>query len=485
MFFYRLRIRTMIGLFVLLFGNIFPIAAEGIQNLPQVRIPLDESKRLDPGELAEKREGWYVTAIPLLSSDPVRGQGGGIRASLFFNGNKSDPYYEYEPYRSKVTLQLFQTNEGVKNHFIQFDSPYLFNTAFRFKSSLGLDYNPNSQYFGIGEFSLGALSYRPRNLPGIGQVGNASFDAYEASQSYIRPSRTASEITPTVSDQGYNQYLFNSTTLFNSIDYTFWKAFKWVVANEISKNIIGHSDGVWNPSKDPYLAGIIWETSVPNGESKLTEDYKAGKIRGYNGGEIVYLRAGIAYDTRDFEPDPDRGVLVELNVANVSKHTGSNFDYNKVFFQTKYFYKILPSVFEELVFATRGALGYTSKGAPFSEVRYMWSLDGPMTGIGGLQTMRGYRQDRFVAPMVGFGSMEVRWRFATFKIGNELFTLSLVPFYDVGRVWDSEKRINLQGYKHSWGGGLRIIWNQATVILIDFAKSREDTQMFVDFSHAF
>ncbi|AYV57138.1 hypothetical protein EFP84_17570 [Leptospira kmetyi] len=481
---YTFKIWIRIGLTIWI-GNFFPIWGEGLQNLPDARIPLDEGKRLEPGELAEKKEGWYMTAVPLMSSDPVRGQGGGIRASLFFNGKKTDLYYEYEPYRSKLTVQLFQTNQGVKNHFIQFDSPYILNTAFRFKSSLGLDYNPNSQYFGIGESSLQSLSYRPRNLPGVGQVGNANFDAYETSQSYIRPSRSASEITPTVSDQGYNQYLFNSTTLFNSIDYTFWKAFKWVIANEISKNIIGHSDGVWNPSKDPYFAGSIWETSVPNGESKLTEDYKAGKIKGYNGGEIIYLRAGIAYDTRDFEPDPDRGVLVELNVANVSKRTGSDFNYNKIFFQTKYFYKLFPSVFEELVFATRGAMAYTSSGSPFSEVRYMWSLDGPMTGIGGLMTMRGYRQDRFVAPMVGFGSAELRWRFATFKIGDELFTLSLVPFYDIGRVWNSEKRINLQGYKHSWGSGLRIIWNQATVILIDFAKSREDTQMFVDFSHAF
>ncbi|EQA69501.1 Omp85 family outer membrane protein [Leptospira noguchii] len=473
-----------IGLWILIW-NLFPIFGEGLRNLPEARIPLDEGKKLEPGELAEKKEGWYVTAIPLLSSDPVRGQGGGIRASLFFNGKKTDLYYEYEAYRSKLTLQLFQTNQGVKNHFIQFDSPYILNTAFRWKSSLSLDYNPNSQYFGIGESSLQSLSYSPRNLPGIGRVGNASFDAYETSQSYIRPSRTGSEITPTVSDQGYNQYLFNSTTFFNGIDYTFWKAWKWVIANEISRNIIGHSDGVWNPSKDPYFAGSIWETPVPNGESKLTQDYRAGKIRGYNGGDIVYFRAGIAYDTRDFEPDPDRGILAELNVANVSKRTGSDFNYNKIFFQTKYFYKILPSVFEELVFATRVALGYTSSGAPFSEVRYMWSLDGPMTGIGGLQTMRGYRQDRFVAPVVGFGSAEFRWRFATFKIFDELFTLSLVPFFDVGRVWDSEKRINLQGYKHSWGSGFRIIWNQATVILIDFAKSKEDSQMFVDFSHAF
>ncbi|WP_243401752.1 DUF5982 domain-containing protein, partial [Leptospira ellisii] len=138
------RIWFVLGIPILV-GNFFPLFSDPLPLVPEVRIPLDEGKRLDPGELAEKKEGWYVTALPLFSSDPVRGQGGGIRASIFFNGTKKEPYFEYEPYRSKLTVQLFQTNQGVKNHFVQFDSPYIFNTAFRWKSSLGLDYNPNSQ----------------------------------------------------------------------------------------------------------------------------------------------------------------------------------------------------------------------------------------------------------------------------------------------------------------------------------------------------
>lgn len=117
----------------IVFGNFLPIFGEELRSLPEARIPLDEGKKLEPGELAEKREGWYVTAVPLLSSDPVRGQGGGIRASLFFNGKKTDLYYEYEAYRSKLTFQLFQTNEGVKNHFIQFDSPYIY---FKYRVSM-------------------------------------------------------------------------------------------------------------------------------------------------------------------------------------------------------------------------------------------------------------------------------------------------------------------------------------------------------------
>ncbi|TGN10444.1 Omp85 family outer membrane protein [Leptospira ilyithenensis] len=464
---------------------IFPFFLHAEEEKKNKRIELHEDKKLDAEELAFKKEGFYFNALPLFSSDPVRGQGGGIRANLFFNGKKTDEYFEYQPYQYKISSQLFQTNEGVRNYFISLDTPYLFETAFRWKTSLGWDYNPNSQYFGVGEKSLEALTQRPRNQPGYGEFRSANYNDYENTQSLMRPPASSGEIYSKYSDQGYNQYTFNSTTLFNSVDYTFWKAWKWIAANEISKNIIRHSDKGWNPSKDPLLDNSIWETAVPNSDSKLTEDYKEGKIIGYNGGQANYFRTGLAYDTRDFEPDPDSGILVEFNIANVSKRTGSSFNYNKLFFQTKYFYKIFPSVFEELVFATRLAASYSSSGTPFSEIRYMWSVDGPFTGMGGLQTVRGYRQDRFVGTMVGFGSFELRWRFATLTLGDQHFTFSLVPFYDYGRVWDSEKNIGLKGYKFSWGQGLRIIWNQATVILIDVAKSKEDTQMFVDFAHAF
>lgn len=118
------------------------------------RIDLDEDKKLDADELSHKKEGFYFNGLPLFSSDSVRGQGLGLRSNLFFNGKKTDEYFEYQPYQFKVSSQLYQSNQGVRNYFISIDSPYIFDTAFRWKSSLGWDYNPNSQYFGIGEKSL-------------------------------------------------------------------------------------------------------------------------------------------------------------------------------------------------------------------------------------------------------------------------------------------------------------------------------------------
>ncbi|MCE9499781.1 MAG: outer membrane protein assembly factor [Leptospira sp.] len=355
-------------------GNATRIIAQ-VKEIPDTKLPffLHANKKLDPSELAEKKEGWYFTGLPLFTSDPVRGQGAGIRGSLYFNGKKSDPLYEYQPYVYRISTQVYKSSEGVQNHFVSFDTPFIFNSPYRFKVSLGLDDNHHSQYFGIGEQSMKPLSYRDRGQPGGQLYRNANFSEKENSQKYRRPGQTVSE-GPYASDQFYNQYWFESTTLATSIDKTFWGAFKWVFANEISKNVIRTYDGKISDAYDP----VFGETKIkeinsilptPNGTTKVTEDQNSGKIKGYHGGQINYFRVGFAYDTRDFEPDPDSGMLAEINFTNVSKATGSGFDYNKIFGQVKLFYMPFPKLFEELVIATRGGVSYTSNGAPFSEIR--------------------------------------------------------------------------------------------------------------------
>ncbi|TGL45441.1 hypothetical protein EHQ61_19475 [Leptospira wolffii] len=458
----------------------------------RVAIDLSESKRLSKSELEEKREGMYLTGLPVFSEDPVRGQGYGARGYLYQNGNRSDPYFEFQPYKYRFGAQAYKTTKGAEYYEFTFDSPFLFDTAFRLKTSVSYSTNKNSQYFGIGTSTMRDLTYRERNQPDGTLKSGGSFSAREDALSFARPSPTGS-VFPYESNREYNTYEFKSTTATFSIDETFWKAFRWIVAPELSQNVIrtfdypnnrisGKSD-YFSPATDPNTG---WGSTYPNGTSKLTEDYQKGLIHGFHGGYVNYVHMGIAYDTRDFEPDPDSGVLLEMNYTASSKRAGSDFEFEKFFAQGKFFYMPFPKIFEELVIGGRAALHYTKgEDVPFSEYRYMWSIDGPINGLGGLQTLRGYRQERFIAPMIGFGNLEVRWRFGTMKFWDQLVTLSLVPFYDFGRVWDGYRDIGTIGYKFSYGTGLRIVWNQATVILIDYGKSREDSQLFIDVGHIF
>src|ERR1700744_5572941 len=74
------------------------------QQSDSVKLPfaIAKEKRLPDDELAEKKEGMYVTGVPDLSSDPINGFGAGVEGSLFFNGKKKDPFFEYTPYRAEL-----------------------------------------------------------------------------------------------------------------------------------------------------------------------------------------------------------------------------------------------------------------------------------------------------------------------------------------------------------------------------------------------
>ncbi|EMY70549.1 outer membrane protein, OMP85-like family protein [Leptospira vanthielii serovar Holland str. Waz Holland = ATCC 700522] len=73
----------------------------------------------------------------------------------------------------------------------------------------------------------------------------------------------------------------------------------------------------------------------------------------------------------------------------------------------------------------------------------------------------------------------------SFSLWDQFLQLSIVPFYDVGRVWDKLRDVNALGYKHARGVGLRLVWDQATVILLDYAYSKEDQLFYLDMGHTF
>jgi hypothetical protein len=55
----------------------------------------------------------------------------------------------------------------------------------------------------------------------------------------------------------------------------------------------------------------------------------------------------------------------------------------------------------------------------------------------------------------------------------------------MGSVWDKPSDISFTQWVGAPGGGLRLAWNQSTIIRLDFAASREGTQTFFGFGHIF
>jgi hemolysin activation/secretion protein len=86
--------------------------------------------------------------------------------------------------------------------------------------------------------------------------------------------------------------------------------------------------------------------------------------------------------------------------------------------------------------------------------------------------------------MMSFNNFELRWRFAQSRIAKQHLEFSAVPFFDVGGVWDGIISIQ-NNWRSSEGLGLRIAWNESTILRFDYAVSKEDQQFFFNLAHAF
>jgi len=59
------------------------------------------------------------------------------------------------------------------------------------------------------------------------------------------------------------------------------------------------------------------------------------------------------------------------------------------------------------------------------------------------------------------------------------------PFFDAGRPYDALGQLSLRHWRASYGGALRIAWNLATIVTVDYGLSSEDTGLYINFNHIF
>jgi hemolysin activation/secretion protein len=148
------------------------------------------------------------------------------------------------------------------------------------------------------------------------------------------------------------------------------------------------------------------------------------------------------------------------------------------------FYSPIPEL-ADLVLAGRVVYEVQTRGTPFTSMSNLPFIDDNHTGLGGFRTLRGYRDSRFVGPVIALTNYELRWTFLRFRALKQSFGLIAVPFLDIGRVFDNVSSFNLTEWKRTQGGGLRIAWNEATIVMVDYGFSDEDAGLYVNFNHIF
>ncbi len=103
--------------------------------------------------------------------------------------------------------------------------------------------------------------------------------------------------------------------------------------------------------------------------------------------------------------------------------------------------------------------------------------------IGGKNTLRGYRRDRYYGKSSVYNSIEVRYDLYNIKTIIFPFTIGMIAFNDIGRVWTDEESSQL--WHNSFGGGLYVKPVNAFAVSIQLAKSNELLAFYFDLGFSF
>src|SRR5262249_22483690 len=149
------------------------------------------------------------------------------------------------------------------------------------------------------------------------------------------------------------------------------------------------------------------------------------------------VRAGFAIDLRDFEPDPKKGMLFEAIAEVSNKELGSEFNYARYTISEKVYYSPFPQL-ARLGIAGRAAYTQSVGDVPCYTMNQISSTENTyVSSLGGLRTVRGYKDSRFVANNMTVGNLEFRWTPFDFTVLGQNFAPMLVPFFDIGSAFDT------------------------------------------------
>jgi hypothetical protein len=422
---------------------------------------------LSPADLARKSERGHLTGVPLAAYSVDFGFGAGARGYYFWNGDRSDPRFAYTPYLHRIFVQAFASSGGLQYHWLDYDAPEIGRTPYRIRAALVIGRNTAASYYGYGEAS------RTLRFPGSPEAYER-YDDYRAAQRRVDPVTGAAytrydsvdALRPVLLLGGERSFLDKRLRVLGGVGLAYVRIRDYTGARVEAIDAAG---------------ARVEALQAP---TRLREDCDAGVLVGCEGGRDHYARLAIAYDTRDFEPDPNRGVFADLELDVGTRLLGGEHTYAKVLGAARGWWSPFPAR-ADLVLAGRVLAHVQSRGTPFAAMAIMPFTEDPRFGMGGHRTMRGFRQDRFVGYLETLANAEVRWTFARTTVKRQRLAFIAVPFFDYGRAFDRARDFTLRGWRPSYGGALRVSWNLSTIGTFEYGISGEGTGFYANFGHMF
>lgn len=358
-----------------------------------------------------------------------------------------------------------------------------------FNTDLGLQLGANCSIYDFGD-----PTYYPNYKQKIFFVGayyskgSGIFRLSYDSKYVVKNHRISGEVNYTVEPyadfRGFNGYESPMLKDLNPKFYTFERAqfkafftFQGKIREHLNWGVgISYFNYTINTSNTDTSASLF----------NLYRHYNIIKPEEAAGGNILGLNGSITYDTRDFEPDPNKGIFAEAIVSfapDVIDRQGHSFAKINLRYR-----QYIPLYKNKLTFAYHLAYQSSFLGkSPYYIESYIYCIimnQNYSEGLGGVNTLRGVVRNRAVGDGIAWGNVELRYRFGNVRFLNQNWYFVLNPFFDAGMVvikYRSEEMKesgspqvysgNRERPHFSVGLGLKAVVNSNFVASLEFGKT--------------
>jgi outer membrane protein assembly factor BamA len=200
-----------------------------------------------------------------------------------------------------------------------------------------------------------------------------------------------------------------------------------------------------------------------------------------HGGAVTNFSVGLVADTRDNEPNPNRGIWSEAMLVSSPKLLGNDNPFYKLVLSHRQYFTLFP---DRLTFAYRLNYQFSlgQEPMPWYMLNYTFSTFDDREGLGGSKTLRGILRNRVVGEGFALGNFELRWKFAKFEFLKQNWYLALSPFVDMAMItkpYELSAPIPTgflgedDGLHLSYGAGLHIALNQNFIVAVDYGLAAD------------
>ena len=342
------------------------------------------------------RRGWTFGILPSVAYDADKGFQGGLLSNIYYFGDGST----YPEYLHSFYVELAYTTKHCGIFRFNYDSKYLIP---KHRLTVDISYLPDA----ICDF-YGYKGYQ--TVLNKEWINNKKYPETYISRAFYLSKRDILRIAADFSGSISGKWYWNAGL-----------GVYWFNIGRVNLDMINRGKKEAN--------------KLPEGVEGMYEKYVKWGIIGADearGGWHPYLRAGITYDSRDRQQNPNRGIYADAFLTYTAA-----FGALKAFNNLKLnldFRHYVPVYKDYVLFAYRLSCQLTTAGkSPFYQ-NNIWNTlfiqRVTYEVLGGGNTTRGIARHRGTANGFAFANVEFRFKLCKFAIKKEQFYIGLNPFFD-------------------------------------------------------